>query len=490
MRPRTVSPLDTTLGRRDVVKLLAGVGGALLTGCAIGYAPRSRGSAATPDWAQLQSKVRGRVIPRGGDEYEGHRHTMMWNAVKPARFPDAIVHVESEIDVTEAVRFARQHELKVAIRGGGHNWHNAALRQGGLLLDLSGLNQVRVNADRRNAIVQPGVTGAAFMADLAPHGLAFPIGHCPTVPLSGFLLNGGVGWNYRVWGPSCASIQALDVVDARGELIRADRHENSDLFWAARGAGPGFFGVVTRFHLNLFALPAAMVRSSLSYAVGDMDKVAAWLSQLVPFATPVELSCTFSRNGVQISAAAFADSALDARKALEVLETEPTGLSAIRKRLYQESSVEEIFGRPSAAVQAGPRYAGDSGWSNASPPELLASVRSELVAAPSGSVVQLVFLHGQSWRQQSEMAFSMSGSTYVHTHALWDDASQDAVNQAWVRSAIASLEPLKVGHYVGEADLTFAPNRAEQSFSPAAWNTLNALKRKHDARELFYSFLR
>ncbi len=328
------------------------------------------------------------------------------------------------------------------------------------------------------------------MADLAPRGLAFPIGHCATVPLSGFLLNGGLGWNYRLWGPSCASIQAIDVVDAGGELIRADTDQNSDLFWAARGAGPGFFGVVTRFHLNLFALPTAMLRSTLTYGLEDMDRVAAWLSQLVPFAAPVELSCTFSSRGVQISAVAFADTALGARKALEVLEAEPTGLNALRKGLYQESSVEGVFGRASATVEAGPRYAGDSGWSDASPVELLASVRSGLLSAPSGSVVQLVFVHRENLAQQPDMAFSLSGSTYVHAHALWDDAAQDALNHAWVRRAITSLEPLKLGHYVGEADLTFTPNRAQQCFSPAAWTRLTALKRKYDPHDLFFSYLR
>ena len=491
MRREMLSLLNRRIGRRDLMKrLLAGTGTTLLTGRAVFGTRRPNGQTRTPDWTRLQNTVQGRVVPRGGPGYDGARHKMVWNALKSERFPDAIVHAWSEADVVDAVRFARQHGLKIAVRGGGHNWHNPALRQGGLLLDLSGLNQVRVDAGHRQAAVQPGVTGGALMADLAPHGLAFPIAHSAKVPVSGFLLNGGLGWNYRLWGPSCASIQALDIVNARGELIRAEKDRNADMFWAARGAGPGFFGVVTRFHLKLFPLPQSMLRSTLNYPVEERERVVAWLSQLVPLAAPVELGCTFSSRGVQIHATAFADSALAARKALQVLEAEPIELKPLRKSLYQEASVEEVFGRASTTVEPGPRYAGDSGWSNASPRELLSSVRDGLLVAPSGSVVQLEFLHHQDWPPQPDMAFSMFGSTYVHAHALWNDAAQDAPNQAWVRDTITSLEPLKVGHYVGEANLSVAPDRAKQCFSPAAWNRLNALKQKHDPDDVFFSYLR
>jgi FAD/FMN-containing dehydrogenase len=428
-------------------------------------------------------------MSRGSPTYEDTRQTMVWNAVKSARFPDAIVRVESQTDVVEAVRFARQHELKVGIRGGGHNWHNPALRAGGLLLDLSALSEVTVDASRGQASVQPGVIGAAFMANLAPRGFAFPIGHCPSVPMSGFLLNGGSGWNYRAWGPACASVHAFEIVNARGERIHATKDQNADLFWAARGAGPGFFGVITRFHLNVFPLPPSIMRSSLRYPVEDMDRVAAWLSQLVPFADSVELSCTFSNRGVQINAVAFAYTVEEAKKALAPLEAGPTGVTAAGKNLYQEPSVDQVFGAKDTTLAAGPRYGGDSGWSNASPDELLAVVRGQLSTAPAGAVVQLVFCHGQPRPLLPDMACSMFGSTYVHAHTLSNDASQDTANQAWLHDVIASLEPLKVGHYVGEADLTFAPGRAQRCFSPAAWAKLLSLKRKHDPSDVFFSYL-
>lgn len=451
----------------------------------------------TPDWERLQNKVQGRVIPRGGVEYESNRTKMVWNAVKPERFPGAIVRVGSEADVREAIRFARRHKLKVAIRGGGHNWHNSALRQGGLLIDLSGLNQLQVDAQHRTAVVQPRVKGATLIATLAPLGLAFPIAHLGNVPLSGFLLNGGLGWNYGVWGPSCASIEALDIVNARGELIRADEHQNADLLWAARGAGPGFFGVVTRFHLKVFPLPRALMTSGLVYRIEDIDKVAAWLPHLarsVP--ANVDWLCQGSgpsnnRTGrLRIIAWAFADTVSDGRKALEAFAAEPTGLSALSKDLYREASVEGVFGRADAAVPASPRYLGEELWSNTSPQELLSSLRNGILAAPSaGSFVMLWFSHGGGWPKQPDMAFSRSGSTLVGIYGIWNDAAQDATNQAWVRTTFASMDPLKVGYYSGTTDLTSAPDRVSQCFSPSAWNKLIRLKQKYDPDDMFFSYL-
>ena len=103
------------------------------------------------------------------------------------------------------------------------------------------------------ASVGPGCAGNELVATLAEQELFFPAGHCVGVAVGGYLLQGGFGWNGRVHGPACSSVEAIDVVTADGELIRADAGQNADLLWAARGSGPGFFGVVTRFHLRVYA---------------------------------------------------------------------------------------------------------------------------------------------------------------------------------------------------------------------------------------------
>ena len=492
---------DPSMGRRELLMRLAAISSTLFTGCASRHSGRAQSQGGTPDWPSLQKRIQGRAVPLGAVNYEENRRAMVWNAVKPERFPDAIVRVKSEADVRESVRFARQHNLKVGVRGGGHHWHNPALRQGGLLLDLSGLNRLQVDAQHRTAVVQPGVTGAMLMANLAPHGLAFPVGHEGPVALSGFLLNGGLGWNYRVWGPSCSSIEAIDLVDAHGESIRADRDHNADLFWAARGAGPGFFGVVIRFHLRVYPLPRAILQSSLTYGIQDIDKVAAWLPQLmrsVPL--NVELGCRGvagrgdARNLI-ISAHAFADTIPAARDALGAFEAVPAGITALDRNLYDQLSVEDVFGRVTTEADKGPRCRGESVWSNASPDVMLSNIGAGIRAAPSRpdqasfAGLGLLWLDRNSG-QQPDMAFSMSGSIYAGAYTLWTDATRDAANTAWVRDAMTALEPLKVGHYVGENDLRVAPDRAKQCFSPSAWDKLVRLKREYDPEDLFFSFMR
>jgi FAD/FMN-containing dehydrogenase len=130
----------------------------------------------------LQERVSGTVVHRADPDYERARCAPGWNEIKPERYPDLIVQVASEDDVIEAVNFAREQHMKIAVRGGGHNWCAAALQEGGILLDLSRLNKVAIDPEARVATVQPVVTNRYVAKQLAKHGLAFPVGHCPCVP--------------------------------------------------------------------------------------------------------------------------------------------------------------------------------------------------------------------------------------------------------------------------------------------------------------------
>jgi hypothetical protein len=127
--------------------------------------------------------------------------------------------------------------------------------------------------------------------------------------------------------------------------------------------------------------------------------------------------------------------------------------------------------------------------SDASLRDLVAAVGNATRVAPTGSAISFVGLTRPGDSRLPDMAFSMSGATYVHVHGLWRDPALDAANHAWVRSTVASLEPLKTGYYVGEADLSIAPDRARQCFSPSAWARLTSLNREHDPENIFFSYL-
>jgi FAD/FMN-containing dehydrogenase len=175
----------------------------------------------------LQERISGKVVHRGDHAYEQVRRAPGWNEIKPERYPDLIVQVASEDDVIEAVNFARAQHMKIGIRGGGHNWCAAALQEGSILLDLSRLNQVEIDPEARVASAEPVVTNRYLAKQLAKYGLAFPVGHCPCVPLSGFILSGGLGWNAGEWGISCFSLLSVDVVTADGSLLTASETENT-----------------------------------------------------------------------------------------------------------------------------------------------------------------------------------------------------------------------------------------------------------------------
>ena len=135
---------------------------------------------------ELQSRIEGKVMTTTDAGYEHLRREIIWNQLTLARYPQLVVQVATEHDVVEAVRFARAHKMKIAVRGGGHSWVGFSLRDESLLIDLGRLKQVSIDHEARTAAIQPAVTGGELNRQLAAHGLAFPIGHCPTVPLSRF----------------------------------------------------------------------------------------------------------------------------------------------------------------------------------------------------------------------------------------------------------------------------------------------------------------
>ncbi len=234
--------------------------------------------------------VRGRVVARGEPEYEATRRAVLWNRLVPERFPDVIVEATSVDDVARAIDYARANEMKVSVRSGGHSWCGAPLREGGMLINVSLLRDISIDQQSQTASVGPGATGGELARALAPAGLAFPVGHCPTVGLGGYLLAGGLGWNSNVWGYGTFSVRAVDVVTAGGRTIRADESHNPDLFWAARGAGPGFPGVVTGFHLQTRPLPV-IATSTYTYPITASRELGEWLETIrAKIARNVELT--------------------------------------------------------------------------------------------------------------------------------------------------------------------------------------------------------
>jgi FAD/FMN-containing dehydrogenase len=181
----------------------------------------------------------GRHFSPRDDGYEQARRATVWNQRVPDRYPEVIVQARDADDVVGAIAYAKANGLQVGIRSGGHNWAANHLRDGGVLLDVHRLDHSSIDAERKVAVVGPGKGDSVLAAELDAVGLFFPAGHCKGVCVGGYLLQGGYGWNSRVFGPACENVIGLDVVTADGEKIYCDADSHPDLYWAARGAGPG-----------------------------------------------------------------------------------------------------------------------------------------------------------------------------------------------------------------------------------------------------------
>ncbi len=274
-------------------------------------------------------------------------------------------------------RLAADRGLRVKARAGGHGWSASSVRCG-MLIDLSRLNEVSYDPATGSASVQPGVKGRDLNGLLAEHNLFFPSGHCPSVGVGGFLLQGGWGWNSRAIGPACMSVRSVDVVTAAGELIHADAQQNSDYWWAARGAGGGYFGVVTRFYLRCHPRPSATYTRIDVYSLDEIDEVLSWALEFEPtqppefeFAilgtTPTLPDGRTVHDGTALmlmcQALMYDDD--EARAALGRLDECPVIGRALHREEARPVSFTELYDGPNAIEPEGVRWSADGMWTNA-----------------------------------------------------------------------------------------------------------------------------
>jgi FAD/FMN-containing dehydrogenase len=455
------------------------------------------------DLKELQSRVTGTITIASDSHYERMRRAMVWNRLVPERRPRIIVQAANENAVVEAVRFARANKLKVAVRGGGHSWVGFSLRDDSLLIDVGRLKNISIDGDACVAVIQPAVRSRDFNRALVAQNLAFPVGHCATVPMSGFLLNGALGWNYNAWGPGCFSIEAARVVTADGDLVVTSEKENADLRWALRGAGPGFFAIVTEYTLRVYSAPQAITTSNYYYPLPLSEEVAAWgagiarelprqaeLTIFVAAAPPTIASCCDASNGLAciVSGTAFVDSASEAASMLDVLDGCPVIGDCLLKESNLPTPIDALHDISATLWPEDHRYLADTLWTN-SPQKVLATAAEHLLHRPSPkSFLILVFSTGPEREAFPDGAFSMTADACALCYGIWERPEDDVVNTVWHRATIAALDEFAVGHYIGESDIVADPRRAERSYSKQNWERLKTLRDKYDPDRLFNGF--
>ena len=239
--------------------------------------------------ADLRRGFRGPIVQPGDPNYEETRQ--IWNAAIE-RQPAMIARCTGAADVVAAVRFAREHEVLTAVRGGGHNVSGSALCDGGLVVDMSLLRGVAVDPERRVAVVEPGVRLGELDRACQPFGLAAPAGINTLTGVAGLTLGGGIGWLMRRHGLTCDSLVGAQVVTADGEAVHAGAEENADLFWALRGGG-GNFGIVTAFEFALHEVGPEVAAGIVFYPAEDAREVLRGYAQWTA-AAPAEVTTIIS----------------------------------------------------------------------------------------------------------------------------------------------------------------------------------------------------
>ncbi len=217
----------------------------------------------------LKEAVTGSVVLPDDASYDELRQ--IWNATID-RHPAIIVQCAEAEDVPRALHFAREQGLEVSVRGAGHNIAGNAVCEGGIMIDMSNMTQVRVDAVKKIAYVQPGARLGDIDKATQQHGLATPLGINSTTGTAGLTLGGGFGWLTRQYGMTVDNLLAVDLITADGRQLRASEQENADLFWAIRGAG-GNFGIVTGFEYQLHPVGPEITAGLIVFPIAQAKRM-------------------------------------------------------------------------------------------------------------------------------------------------------------------------------------------------------------------------
>ena len=236
----------------------------------------------------LAQSLKGELVTADSPRYDKAR--AIWNAMIDRR-PALIASCATADDVVASVRFAKENDLMVAVRGGGHNIAGNAVCDGGLMIDLSSMRAVQVDAAKKTVRVEGGATLGDLDQGTQAHGLAVPVGINSTTGVAGLTLGGGFGWLSRKYGLTIDNLLSANMVTAAGEMVTASERENADLFWAVRGGG-GNFGIVTSFEFKAQSIGTEVLSGLIVHPFADARDVLRFYRDFTAKA-PDELAVWF-----------------------------------------------------------------------------------------------------------------------------------------------------------------------------------------------------
>ncbi|GAA2909488.1 FAD-binding oxidoreductase [Streptosporangium fragile] len=429
---------------------------------------------------------------RGSDPgFEEAATSRVFNHRRPSRRPVAVLRAAHAADVAAGVRLAASEGWQVTVRSGGHSWAAWSLREDTLLIDLALLTTMSYDPANGVVAVGPAVRGGLDLDPyLSRHGRFFPVGHHPTMALGGFLLQGGIGWNCRGWGWAADCIESMDVVTADGELVRCSESENADLFWAARGSGPGFFGVVTEFRLRTRPRFVKLTRSTYVYPVELALEVLTWYAAVRrDLPSSVELTavgCT--PDGLESPALVIGGVSFDGGPAsLTALDTCPVAAKALAATVAEPVEFTDLQAEQVRASPNGHRYFVDNVFLTGAVPALVPALVSAFTDLPTAKTFTVLgdFTPLLS-RRPPNLALSVQTDLYLGVYVICETPDDDARCRTWLSATMHGIAPYSAGCYLGDSDLTVRPDRI---MSESAWSKFRLIRAARDPEGRFPNFL-
>jgi hypothetical protein len=458
--------------------------------------------AALPPFAQVAGAADAaaggtlKLVRRGEPSYEATRRSLVWNLYKPARYPDVIAHPQTEADVIAAVNYARQNGLQITVRGTGHTRSASFLRDGGMLIDTGRMIDVTVDPAAKRATATPGVRAGMLATELGKHGLFFPTTHDASVGIGGFVMSGGFGWCVNRYGFAASNLEGIDVVTADGQLIHSDDEQNPEWVWCARGAGPGMFGVVTRYYLRAHDMPKAVRQSTYALPNESWDEVMSWLMTVVPTMSKdleVYAFTNYKPGGnnstappaTLISISAMSDSDEEAVAALKPFEANPVLPKASIHKYAEPKDLNALFQFYGGMMIASYRYFIESAWIPGNTDRPIKAVKSVLDSPPNDLSYSL-WLPFPHRKPIANAAMSFASDWCYYQVGMSRDEAGDAAARKWVLDGMNRMDTFSPGIMLNEEDLVFRP--VKNVLTPENWQKYTALKAKHDPKNLFGGF--
>lgn len=428
---------------------------------------------------ELKDALSGDLLLTGHPGYDSAR--MIWNGMHD-KHPALIAQCRNAADISHAVTFARERELLVAVRGGGHSWPGQSVCEGGMMLDLSAMNTVNVDPRQRRAYAKGGALLNALDTATRKHGLITTAGVVSHTGVGGFTLGGGFGRLNRKFGLAVDNVRGAEIVTADGQVRFINAEQEPDLFWAIRGGG-GNFGVVSQFEYEVYPFPLEVFSGNVVFPIADARKVlefyGEWYASLSDdmYAGPAMLTLPDGTSVLVMEIVYAGDPAQGEKVLAPLLKVAAPLDSSVGMNDYMMMQTQE-----DAAFAHGIRSYAKSGMAREITSELIDALIESFV--PDPRLAFFTHTAGGAVKRVGELATAFphrNAETMLIVAGAWTNPEQDAEVMAKAREWFAQLAPFTGGYYT---NIEFDGPATDENYGPA-YTRLAEIKAKYDPANLF-----